>query len=153
MTDRPEDLRTAPIVLIRFYDDDHGPCCTYEAGTGVTTFPVPPDTEEMTVELVLPEPEAMTNAGILEAADWLVGNLGEAGSHITTTRSILAMAAERAREQGSLFKPEAMTNAEVLEAAGQVLHLYPDVIPGSVAQAISKRLTELATAARRMEVI
>jgi hypothetical protein len=39
------------------------------------------------------------DAEILEAADRLIGNMGEGGSHITTTRSVLAMAAERARER------------------------------------------------------
>jgi TPR repeat protein len=47
---------------------------------------------------------AVTDAEVLEAASRLIGNMGEAGSHITTARSVLAMAAERARESSG--RPE-----------------------------------------------
>jgi hypothetical protein len=56
-SERSEDPRTAPVVLLRFYDDDHGPCADYKVGAGVTTLPVPVDAEEVTVDLVLPEPD------------------------------------------------------------------------------------------------
>lgn len=102
------DPRTIPVVLLRFYDDDHGPCASYTADMSGAPVTLPVDglgaAQELTVELVLPEPVGLAGAAdaeVLEAADRLIGNMGEAGSHITTTRSVLAMAADRAREPGA----------------------------------------------------
>lgn len=101
-SDRSEDPRTAPVVLLRFYDDDHGPCGSYKVAGGVTTLAVPAGAEEMTVDLVLPEPGGLAGA----------------------------------------------TDAEVLFAAERLLYRYNRTISGTVTEAISKRLIELAERAR-----
>lgn len=101
--ERLEDTRTGPAVLIRFYDDDHGPCGSYRLGPGVSTVPVPVDTEEMTAELVLPEPglAGATDAEVLFAAERLVQRYGNAetnGPLLSLARQYLTSLAERARD-------------------------------------------------------
>lgn len=103
---RPEDPRTEPVVLLRFYDDDHGPCGEYKAGAGVTTFAVPAGADEVTADLVLPEPGGLagaTDSEVLFAAERLMQRYGNAepnGPLLSLVRGYLIGLAERAREAG-----------------------------------------------------
>jgi hypothetical protein len=117
-SDRPEDPRTEPVVLLRFYDDDHGPCGSYRVAGGVTTLAVPAGAEEVTVDLVLPEPGGLAGAAdaeVLEAAGRLLDRYPEPGfdgglhdlarTHVLAT-AVRARKAERDVSRSGLPGPD-----------------------------------------------
>lgn len=107
---RPEDSRDVPVVLLRFYDDDHGPCGSFTVSSagGAETLAVPVGAQEVTVELVLPEPGGLagaTDAEVLFAAERLMDRYPEPGVKTSLglhglMKAHIRATAERAREAG-----------------------------------------------------
>jgi hypothetical protein len=102
---RPEDPRTDAVVLLRFYDDDHGPCGSYTVSPGVRTVAVPVDAQEMTADFTpagTSDRSELSDADVLDAAGRLLTRYGgtENGQMLTVVRATLDRVASRAREPG-----------------------------------------------------
>lgn len=95
------------LVRLHFYDDDHGPLSHEEVSPpGVFhTLAIPAMAEEVTVELIIPEPGGLagaTDAEVLDAAGRLTVTYGNAefDSLMGVVRKVLRRLADRAREAG-----------------------------------------------------